>query len=131
MIKPQVLKPQSIKPIVAGLVIRATRASQGETVAYLHFYNPHRKNIVLNYIHSPVADRIEVHRFLYLAGKKQAQEVRHLSLDPSVSVDFKPGGYHLKLFGLIGELNTGDTVEVNFEFEGLPAISVAAEVRPL
>ena len=50
-------------------------------------------------------------------------------LDPSVKVEFMPGGLHIMLIGLKQDLNAGDEVEVTLQFTNSPDLTVKAIVK--
>jgi hypothetical protein len=45
------------------------------------------------------------------------------------TVALEPGGFHIMLIDLTGELMAGDKVEVTLQFETAPDLVVTAEVR--
>lgn len=83
----------------------------------------------LNYIHSPLAENIQVHRNFYQNGMMQMRPVKKLSLSPGESISLEPGGFHLMVFGLYEPLKVGDTFEMTFEFETGHVLTAQVEVR--
>lgn len=116
---------------VVNLVVRETPPGSDTGVAYLSIQNNMKENLVLNYVHSPRTDVIEVHRHLYEDGLMKMREVKHLSIDPSQRLDFTPGGYHLMLFGIDERFIEGQEFDLTFEFENQPPLIVTATVRRL
>jgi len=88
---------------------------------YLQIENSSDKTAVLTYVHSDIAEKIEVHRHIYNDGMMQMRNVPHLSLDPKTTLNFKPGEHHLMIFGLSPVPKAGDNFDVVFEFAGFPA----------
>ncbi len=83
----------------------------------------------LNYIHSPLAEHVEVHRSAYENGMMQMRQVKRLSLTPGETKSLSPGSFHLMVFGLYDPLKVGDRFEMTFEFETGHVITTQVEVR--
>ncbi len=111
-----------MKPIPPG---------QHMAAVYLSLDNATDVEKRLNYVHTPVAENIEVHRNVYDNGLVQMRQVKHLRIKPKEKIHFKPGGYHLMLFGVYDELKVDDTFELTLEFEDGTVIKTAVSVRPL
>ena len=116
---------------ITDLVIRETPPGAERGVAYLKIHNSGDQTVALNYVHTPRASMVEVHRHLYENGKMKMREVQRLTVDPDSSVEFTPGGYHLMLFGAESRFEAGQQVPITFEFEDRAPITVVAEVRRL
>lgn len=79
---------------------------------------------------SPAAATVEIHETSADASGQMAMHpVEKIALPAGGSVELKPGGYHVMLIGLTGELKAGDKVEVTLQFETAPDLVVTAEVR--
>jgi copper(I)-binding protein len=79
---------------------------------------------------SPAAATVEVHETTADASGQMAMHpVEKIALPVGGTVELKPGGYHVMLIGLTGELMAGDKVEVTLQFETAPDLVVTAEVR--
>lgn len=99
-------------------------------VAYLQIENTSNAPLVFNYVHSPIADSVEVHQHIYdEAGRMQMRPVRHLQVDSEKTLNFAPGGYHLMLLGVSERLLEGRQVPVTFEFNAHEAITLMANVK--
>ena len=110
-------------------VIVLPQAQQLETAVYLAIENNLDESLVLNYVHSPIAEHIEVHRHYYEMGKEKSTPVRHLTVKPGTTLTFKPGGYHLKLYGVYDTLVEGDLISITLEFERGHQKTVEAVVK--
>ena len=85
---------------------------------------------VLLGVTSPVAGSVEIHETTAGAsGMSAMHPVEKLAIGPGESVALEPGGYHLMLMDLSGELRAGATVELVLEFETAGMVSVTAMVR--
>ena len=122
-------KPKEIE--VTQAVMNALPPGQQLGAVYLKIQNPFPETQVLNYVHSDVAEYIEVHRHIYDNGMMQMRPVKHLMVDANSEILFKPGGYHLMLFGISEPLAVGDKFTVWFEFNGkLPLEAVVSVKTP-
>ncbi len=117
--------------LINDVVIKEMPPGRDVAVAYLVIENNTDDEQVLNYVHSPVADRIEVHRHIYDQGVMKMREVKYPSVRKNSSLVFKPGGFHLMLFGVYEQLKEGRSVDITFEFENMPAKTVTATVKRL
>lgn len=103
----------------------------GKTVGavYLTLENKTGQTYVLNYVHSPIASKVEVHRNIYEDGMMQMRHIQHLTLDPKTKLVFEPGGYHLMVFDVDKPLKENDQFELNMEFEGGHYLMTQVDVR--
>lgn len=62
-------------------------------------------------------------------GAMTMQEVESIELQPGVTVNLEPGGYHIMLLDLAEPLEVGDTFEVTLDFETADDMVVTVEVR--
>lgn len=67
---------------------------------------------------SPVAGVVEVHEMAMDGGVMKMRAVPSLALPAGKAVDLKPGGYHVMLMDLKGQVKDGDTVPVTLVVEG-------------
>jgi copper(I)-binding protein len=114
---------------IRKLTIREMPPGRNMAVAYFQIENFSAQPLVFNYVHSPVAESVEVHEHVYEQGKMKMRPVAHLSVAGNSQVNFAPGGYHLMLLGVQERLLEGDTVELTFEFNGRKAHTMLADVR--
>ena len=97
---------------------------------YMLLTNHSSKTQALNYVHSPIAEAIEVHRVIYEDGMMKMRQVKHLQINPGQKLVFEPGGYHLMVFGIDKTLPVGSTFPVTMEFEGGLTYNVDVLVKP-
>ena len=124
-------------PSTAGGDMRAegawARQSMGMDLAvavYLTLTNETGSADALVGAESPAAATVEVHETTADASGQMAMHpVEKIALPVGGTVELKPGGYHVMLIGLTGELMAGDKVEVTLQFETAPDLIVTAEVR--
>jgi copper(I)-binding protein len=65
-----------------------------------------------------VAGVVEVHEMAMDGGVMKMRAVPSLALPAGKAVDLKPGGYHVMLMDLKGQVKDGDTVPVTLVVEG-------------
>lgn len=80
---------------------------------------------------TPAARKAEVHNHLMQDGIMKMRKVDGLEIAAGGSVMFKPGGYHLMLFGLTGPLKDGASIEVELTFETAGAMTLQVPIKPL
>ena len=107
-------------PVVTVKEAVMNQLAPGQSVGavYMRIANSTDKDIVLNYVHAPIASSIEVHRTIYEEGMMQMRPVNHVRVEAGKSLSFEPGGYHLMLFGVENQPEVGQTFELTVEFEG-------------
>jgi copper(I)-binding protein len=110
------------------------RQSMGMDLAvavYLNLVNETGSADALVGAESPAAAKVEVHETSADASGQMAMHpVEKIALPDGGTVALEPGGYHIMLIDLTGELMAGDKVEVTLQFETAPDLIVTAEVRP-
>jgi copper(I)-binding protein len=63
------------------------------------------------------------------SGMTGMHPVDGIKIPAGGTVKLEPGGYHVMLMGLTGDLTAGQTVRLTLTFSGAGAIEVSAEVR--
>jgi copper(I)-binding protein len=63
-----------------------------------------------------VATMTEVHETVTVDGGMKMQEVSSIKVTPEMSIEMKPGGYHVMLMGLVQPLEVGQTISVTLKF---------------
>lgn len=123
-------KTQTEKVSISGAFIKELPPGKSTAAMYLLMKNISDTTQSLNYVHSPVAENIEVHRVIYQEGMMKMRQVKHLHINPGQKLIFEPGGYHLMLFGISDKLEVGSTFPVTLEFEGGVTSVVDVLVKP-
>jgi periplasmic copper chaperone A len=102
--------------------------------AYLILKNAGQEADTLQSVSSPDAEKVEIHEHTQDAsGIMRMRPVeRGLKVPAGGSVEFKPGGYHLMLFGLKHNLEEGQQIplKLHFAHAGDLDIEVTVEKRP-
>ena len=95
---------------------RATVAPQKATGAIMQLQSAQDAKLIS--AQSPVAGVVEVHEMAMDGGVMKMRAVPSLALPAGKAVDLKPGGYHVMLMDLKGQVKDGDTVPVTLVVEG-------------
>ena len=77
---------------------------------------------------SPVAGVAEVHRTVEENGVMKMLPVDALALETGKPVELKPGGYHVMLMDLHGQLKPGDTFPMTLRFANAAPVTVTVTV---
>jgi copper(I)-binding protein len=80
---------------------------------------------------TPAARKAEVHNHLMQDGIMKMRKVDGLEIAAGGRVMFKPGGYHLMLFGLTAPLKEGSSIEVELTFEQAGTVTLQVPIKPL
>lgn len=102
----------------------------GSGAIYLQIINP-RKEDVLVAASTPIAERAELHMHVHNNGIMQMQEVGEIIIPTGSTVEFRPGGLHIMLFGLKEVPPVGTTFELKLRFKSRGTLKVPVVVRPL
>jgi copper(I)-binding protein len=142
---------------VSGAWARPSQAMAGAGAAYLTIENGGTSADVLIGAASPAAATVEIHETVVMepeasgampssdggamaspeasggmdagGGMMGMQKVDRLEIPAGGSVELKPGGYHVMLIDLTGELRSGDQIEITLTFEQAGEVKVVADVR--
>jgi copper(I)-binding protein len=96
--------------------VRATVVQQKATGAFMQLQSSQDAKLIS--AQSPVAGVVEVHEMTMDGGVMKMRAVPSLALPAGKTVDLKPGGYHVMLMDLKGQVKEGDTVPVTLVVEG-------------
>lgn len=80
---------------------------------------------------TPAARKAEIHNHLMQDGVMKMRKVDGLEIAAGGRVMFKPGGYHLMLFGLTEPLKDGASIDVKLQFEKAGEVMLHVPVKPL
>ena len=78
---------------------------------------------------SEAAETVELHEAVNDAGVMRMRPVPRIEVPAGATVELKPGGYHIMLLGLRGDLKPGTTVKVTLSLEKAGPMTVEAQVR--
>jgi len=103
--------------------------SGATSAVYLTIQNTGSQADRLVSVTSDVAQSVEIHQSQVQNNVASMQLLDTLELPAQSKIQFQPGGYHLMLIGVNRNLNPGDKITVNLQFEKSAPILVEAEVR--
>jgi hypothetical protein len=75
------------------------------------------KNVRLVAAKSPVANVVEIHEMVMDQDVMKMRQIPGLDIVPGRVLELKPGGYHVMLIDLKGQLKGGDVVPITLTFE--------------
>ncbi len=96
--------------------VRATVTQQKATGAFMMLESKQEAKLVA--AQSPVAGVVEVHEMAMDNGVMKMRAVASLALPAGQGVELKPGGLHIMLMDLKGQVREGDAVPVTLVVEG-------------
>jgi copper(I)-binding protein len=77
-----------------------------------------------------IAGKVEVHEMATKDGVMTMRPLdKGLTIEPGKTVKLAPGGYHLMMFDLKGQLKQGDKVPVTLEFEKAGKVKLSLDVQ--
>jgi len=113
--------------------VRATVPQQSGTGAFMQLSSPTDARLVS--VSSPVAGIVELHEMKMENDVMKMRAVSAIDLPAGKGVELKPGGYHVMMMNLKGQMKEGDTVPLTLVVEDKDGkrqtLEVKAPVRPL
>ncbi len=107
--------------------VRATVTQQKATGAFMMLESKQEAKLVA--AQSPVAGVVEVHEMAMDNGVMKMRPVPFLALPAGKAVELKPGGYHVMLMDLKGQVKDGDMVPVTLVVEGKDGKRQSVELK--
>jgi copper(I)-binding protein len=97
----------------------------GMTAVYGTLTNNSSEDIVLVGGETEIAGVVEVHEMTMIGGEMMMQEIDGgLTIPAGQSIVLEPGGNHLMLMMLTGDVVAGSEISVTFDFEGAEDLTV-------
>ena len=121
------LNPALAQVTVKDAWVRATVAQQKATGAFMQLQSAQEARLVA--AQSPVAGVVEVHEMAMDGGVMKMRALPSLALPAGKAVELKPGGLHVMLMDLKGQVKDGDTVPVTLVVEGKDGKRQNVEVK--
>jgi hypothetical protein len=78
---------------------------------------------------SPIAGVAQVHEVIVEGNAARMERAEGLELPANSTVTFEPGSYHVMLINLDHELEIGEMIELELEFEQAGTVTVLADVE--
>lgn len=108
---------------------RAVPPGQANSAVFMTLTNGSDQARALTQAASPVAENVELHTHTEEGGMMRMRRVERIDIPAGDSVALKPGGHHIMLIGLKGDLEPGGTVELTLTFDDGSDIQVQAPIR--
>lgn len=110
--------------------VRMVPAMAPVTSAYVTLSNSTDRDIQIIASSSPVGQMTELHGHLEDEdGVMRMREVESITIPAKGQVRLEPGGLHIMMFDLVGQLTEGGKVPVRLQLEGMSDIKFHAEVQ--
>jgi copper(I)-binding protein len=116
------------KPTVADAWARPSMGMDRAGAAYMTITGGGEADALVGAT-SPAATTVEIHETVESGGAMAMQPVERIDIPAGGTVKLEPGGYHVMLIDLTGDLVVGEEIEITLEFEGAGEVKVTAEVR--
>ncbi|MGB0751209.1 MAG: copper chaperone PCu(A)C [Gammaproteobacteria bacterium] len=97
--------------------------------AYLTLTNRSGTTVTISKVSSSIAKEAQVHDHIMEDGVMKMTQLTDLSLDAGESVEMKPHGKHLMLFGLKEPLKDGGTFSVRIEFKEIDPVEFEVPIK--
>ena len=115
---------------VIGAAVRLPAVTGRPAAGYFRLIGGAKGDTLVG-VASPLAQRIELHNSSMAGGVMRMDKILAVKLAPSETVEFKPGGNHLMIFGIAATLKPGATLPLTFRFASGATVKVdAATVAP-
>ncbi len=113
--------------------VRATVPQQNGTGAFMRLTSETPAALVQ--ADSPVAKYVEIHEMAMENNVMKMRQIPRIDLPAGKPVELKPGGYHIMLIDLHGQVKEGEQVPLTLTFESADgvrsSVEVQAPVKPL
>jgi copper(I)-binding protein len=121
--------PGGTAPTVSGAWVRPPQGMSLPAAGYLVIKGGSQADALLSAA-SPVAGSVELHETATDAsGMTGMHPISRLEIPAGGTVTLQPGGYHLMLMMVTGQITVGGKVELNLTFEKSGVVTVQAEVK--
>jgi len=117
--------------VVTDPWVRATIGSEDATMtaAFMTLDNDGDEAVTLTGASAEFAGRAELHEMAAVDGEMGMRKIDELILEPGRGQLLQPGGHHVMLMELDGELAAGDEVELVLELSDGSEVTVTAPVK--
>ncbi|HYN79401.1 MAG TPA: copper chaperone PCu(A)C [Lamprocystis sp. (in: g-proteobacteria)] len=116
---------------VGDAYARAVPPGQPNSAVFMTLTNPSSTPRALVSAHSPAAKTVELHTHVNEGGMMQMRRIERIEVPAQGSVKLVPGGLHVMLIGLTGELAPGGEVDLTLSFDDGGKVGVKAPVRTI
>lgn len=114
--------------LVSDARVRPTRAGSANTAAYMTLRNANTTEVRLVGVRAANVEAVELHETVTDGSVARMRPVDGVVIPSESQVDFAPGGYHVMLIGVEGDLAPGQAVPLTLVFADGPPQTVEATV---
>lgn len=116
--------------VITGAWSRATPTGAKVAGAYLTVENKGGAADRLVAGSADIAGKVEIHEMTMDGGVMKMRPLdKGLAIEPGMTVKLAPGGYHVMLMDLKGQLKQGDKVPVTLQFEKAGKVNLSLDVQ--
>ncbi len=115
--------------VVADPWVREPVPGRNISAGYMTLDNAAEQEQVLVAVHSPDAERVEIHSHTHVDGMMRMRKEEQVAIPAGSSLSLEPGGLHLMLFELREGLKAGDEMALELEFADGSRLPLSAPVR--
>lgn len=115
----------STTPTVSNAWVRLPAVPGRPAAAYFTLSGGAADDAVVS-VTTPAAQRTELHESMEQGGVMSMAAIENVPLGAGAAMDFAPGGKHVMLFDVSGDLAAGGTTELTVAFRDAPAVTVQA-----
>ncbi len=106
--------PATAQVTITDAWVRGTVPGQKATGAFMNLTSA--TDVTLVSASSPAAKVVEIHEMTMDGGVMKMRAVDRLALPAGKPVGLRPGGYHVMLMDITGQLKDGEMVDVSLTF---------------
>ncbi len=110
---------------------RAVPPGQPNSAVFMTLKNTTNQPRALVEARSTAAKTVELHTHRKEDGVMKMVKIDRIEIPAQSSVELKPGGLHVMLIGLIGDLKAGEKVKVDLVFDDGSQEAIVAPVRSI
>lgn len=108
---------------------RAVPPGQPNSAVFMTLENASSEPRALVEAQSTAAKTVELHTHRKEGGVMKMVRIERIEIPAKARVELKPGGLHVMLIGLTGDLKAGDQVRLDLKFDDGSRTQVVAPVR--
>jgi copper(I)-binding protein len=116
---------------IDGAYVRAVPPGTPNSAAFMTIKNPSGSDNALVSAASPASKVVELHTHIVEDGMMKMRQIPQIDLPAGKDAVLKPGGLHIMLIGLNGDLTPGEQVELNLNFADGSQQKLSAPIKSL
>lgn len=114
-----------------GAYFRLMPPGRTTSAAFLLLHNRGSEAQTLQSLSSPSVERVELHEHSHADGMMRMRKIDEITIAAGDTLELKPGGYHIMLFGMPTGLTVDDSLEITLGFASGETLTVVANARSL